>query len=152
MSEPTEVSPVKLANTSVDENRAAALLGSASWIGAGEYEVGDELYERATAFLAAVKWDVLASFSSSLRNGIPCELAKGFSMGHSNMVRRIVFEDGVSWVARLKLPLLPSVFGDHERLDGASVLRIELASMKFFRYVMFLKVGITNMKFFNYVN
>jgi hypothetical protein len=26
-----------------------------------EYETGDEFYERATAFFAAVKWDVLAS-------------------------------------------------------------------------------------------
>lgn len=118
----------------VVENRAA-LLGSASWNGAADYKTGDEFYERATAFFAAVKWDVLASISSSLRNGIPCEFGEKFSIGHFNMVQRIVFEDGISWVARLRLPLLKAVFGGRE-LDSASSLKIEIASMKFFKYVI----------------
>ncbi|KAH9211764.1 hypothetical protein DL95DRAFT_525548 [Leptodontidium sp. 2 PMI_412] len=116
----------------VIENRAA-LLGSASWNGAADYKTGDELHERAIAFFAAVKWDVLASLSSSLRNGIPCEFGEKFSIGHFNMVRRIVFEDGISWVARLRLPLLKAVFGDREALDPASSLKVEIASMKFFK-------------------
>ncbi|PVH70379.1 hypothetical protein DL98DRAFT_661210 [Cadophora sp. DSE1049] len=116
----------------VVENRAA-LLGSASWNGAADYKTGDEFHERATAFFAAVKWDVLASLSSSLRNGIPCEFGEKFSIGHFNMVRRIVFEDGISWVARLRLPLLKAVFGGREALDRASSLKIEIASMKFFK-------------------
>jgi hypothetical protein len=136
MSEPADVSSVKLTNSSIDENRAA-LLGSASWNGADAYKIGDELYERATAFFAAVKWDVLASISSSLRNGIPCEFGEKFSIGHFNMVQRIVFADGISWVARLRLPLLKAVFGDREALDNASTLKVEIASMKFFKYVMF---------------
>jgi hypothetical protein len=127
MSEPAGVSSVKLTNSSVDENRAA-LLGSASWNGADAYKIGDELYERATAFFAAVKWDVLASISSSLRNGIPCEFGEKFSIGHFNMVQRIVFADGISWVARLRLPLLKAVFGVREALDNASTLKVEIAS------------------------
>ncbi|KAJ5832465.1 hypothetical protein N7474_000776 [Penicillium riverlandense] len=75
-------------------------LGSASWIGADEYEPGGEFHERATTFLETVKWEVLASISSRLRNGVPCEFSETYSIGHFNMVRRIAFADGVSWVAR----------------------------------------------------
>jgi hypothetical protein len=129
------VSRVKLTNLTVVENRAA-LLGSASWNGAAEYKTGAEFHERATAFFAVVKWDVLASLSSSLRNGIPCEFGEKFSIGHFNMVRQIVFEDGISWVARLRLPLLKAVFGGREALDRASSLKVEIASMKLLKYVI----------------
>ena len=109
------------------------VLGSASWIGADAYELNSEYSKRATTFLAAVKWDVLASISSGLRNGIPCEYGEKYSIGHFNMVRRIVFADGLSWVARLRLPQLKA--GDHEVLDVASILKVEIASMKFLKYV-----------------
>jgi hypothetical protein len=109
-------------------------LGSASWIGADEYEPGDEFHERATTFLATVKWDVLASISSRLRNGVPCKLSGTYSIGHFNMVRRIAFADGVSWVARVRLPEL---FGDREALDMASSLKVEISSMKFLKYVVY---------------
>lgn len=118
------------------ENQAASL-GSASWTGADNYEVGGEFHERATAFFAAVKWDVLASASSSLRNGIPCAFGERFSIGNFNLVRQIVFEDGVRWVARLRLPELKAVFGGREALDIASTLKIEISTMKFFRCVIF---------------
>ena len=136
MSEPAELSPAKLINKTVGEN-PAALLGSASWDGADAYDVGGEFYERAIAFFAAVKWDVLASLSSSLRNGISCHFGERFSIGHFNMVRQIVFADGISWVARLRLPPLKAVFGDREALNNASILKVEVASMKFLKCVIF---------------
>ncbi|KAK5992196.1 Found in mitochondrial proteome protein 29 [Cladobotryum mycophilum] len=49
------------------------------------------------------------------------------------MVRRIVFDAGVSWVARVRLPHIESVFGDRELLDVASILKVEVASMKFLK-------------------
>lgn len=49
------------------------------------------------------------------------------------MVRRIVFTDGISWVARVRLPQLKAVFGDGEVLDVASTLKVEIASMKFLK-------------------
>jgi hypothetical protein len=52
------------------------------------------------------------------------------------MVRRVVFEDGIRWVARLRLPLLKAAFGGREALDCASFLKVEIASMKFFKYVI----------------
>jgi len=113
----------------------ADALGSASWIGSDAYEIGGEFDQRATTFLAAVKWDVLTSISSGLRNGIPCHVTDKYSIGHFNMVHRIVFADGISWVARVRLPELGAVFGDRELLSVASTLRVEVASMKFLRYV-----------------
>ncbi|KAK3332870.1 hypothetical protein B0T19DRAFT_354543 [Cercophora scortea] len=112
---------------------AADFLGSASWIGADAYEPGGEFHERATTFLAAVKWDALTSISSGLRNGIPCKFGDKFSIGHFNMVRRIVFTDGISWVARVRLPQLKAVFGDREMLDVVSTFKVEIASMKFLK-------------------
>lgn len=71
-------------------------LGSSSWIGADEYQPGGEFYERATTFLARVKWDVLASIASRFRDDVPCKFSETYSIGHLNMVRRIAFADGVS--------------------------------------------------------
>ncbi|KAF1959800.1 hypothetical protein CC80DRAFT_545233 [Byssothecium circinans] len=47
------------------------------------------------------------------------------------MVRRVVFADGISWVARVRLPPLNAL--DHELLDVASILKVEIASMKFLK-------------------
>jgi len=91
----TKHSRVNLSNMTVVENRAT-LLGSTSWNGATDYKTSNEFHRRATAFFAAVKWDVLISLSSSLRNSIPCEFGEKFSISHFNMVQRIVFKDGIS--------------------------------------------------------
>ncbi|KAI9761634.1 MAG: hypothetical protein M4579_000868 [Chaenotheca gracillima] len=132
MSEPAEKSPATGSNMPVDET-PAVLLASASWVGADGYEVGGQFHERATSFFAAVKWDVLVSLSSSFRNGISCEIGEKFSIGHFNMVRQIVFADGVRWVARVRLPKMEAVFGERELLEDANILRVEVASMKFLK-------------------
>ncbi|KAK5218482.1 hypothetical protein LTR47_011704 [Exophiala xenobiotica] len=126
------MSEMKLTNITVDEN-PAALLGSTSWDGADAYEVGEEFHQRATAFFAAVKWDQLMSLSSRLRDGVPCNFGEKYSIGHFNMVRRILFEDGISWVARLRLPRLGAVISDRATLDEAKTLKVEVASMKFLK-------------------
>ncbi|POR32133.1 Uncharacterized protein TPAR_07635 [Tolypocladium paradoxum] len=108
-------------------------LGSATWLGADVYEPGDVLYERATRFFASVNWDALASISSSLRDGTPCHLGDRFSIGTFNMVRHIVFADGVSWVARLRMPPPKEILGDRSKLDIATTLGLEIASMRFFK-------------------
>ncbi|KAF2496589.1 hypothetical protein BU16DRAFT_571698 [Lophium mytilinum] len=111
----------------------APSLGSVSWIGADDYDEGDEFHDRATKFFASVKWDVLASHASTIRNGIPCDFGEKFSIGHFNMVRLITFEDGIRWIARLRLPELKAVFGDREGLDYINTMKVEIASMKFLR-------------------
>ncbi|KAF5556993.1 kinase-like domain-containing protein [Fusarium napiforme] len=108
-------------------------VGSTSWIGADAYDPGDELHDRALAVLDKLNWDHLLSLSSALNNGVPCTFSQKFSIGHFNMVRRIDFTDGTSWVARVRLPDLRTVFGDREVLDVASTLKVEVSSMKFFK-------------------
>ncbi|KAG5761086.1 hypothetical protein H9Q72_010812 [Fusarium xylarioides] len=114
-------------------NTTANLVGSTSWIGADAYDPGDELHDRALAVFDKLKWDHLLSLSSALNNGVPCTFSPRFSVGHFNMVRRIDFTDGTSWVARVRLPELRTVLGDRKALDVASTLKVEVSSMKFFK-------------------
>ena len=106
-------------------------IGSDSWLGADEYESGSALHDRATKFLSTINWDVLADIASKHRDGMSCRYEDKFSIGHFNMVRRIVFEDSMSWVARLRLPN-DDAFAEREALEGLKAMEIEIASMKFF--------------------
>lgn len=108
-------------------------IGSESWRGAENYDEGDELHTRATQFLASIKWDALRATASKCRGGIECELSDKYSLGHFNLVRRLVFNDGVSWVARLRMPLLQNFFGDREALDVHSSMSIEIATTNYLR-------------------
>jgi hypothetical protein len=105
-------------------------LGSDAWLGADEYEAGSPLHARATNFFQAFKWDVLVGISSKERDGIPCRYEDRFSLGHFNMVRRIKFDDGVSWVVRLRLPD-EDMFAEREALTGSRAMEVEIANMKF---------------------
>jgi hypothetical protein len=126
-----------------DENEVIAL-GSDSWTGADDYapsddesddesDVGRLFYQRATSFMAEVNWEALAALSSRLRDNVSCTIRENYSIGHFNMVRRLDFADGTSWVGRLRMPQLKAVFGDREVLDIVNVMKIEIASMKFYR-------------------
>ncbi|KAH7319170.1 hypothetical protein BKA65DRAFT_513916 [Rhexocercosporidium sp. MPI-PUGE-AT-0058] len=104
-------------------------LGSAAWISAEEYEVRDELHNRATSFASSIKWDVLELCATKLRQGISCHVGENYSVGHFNMVRKLTFQDGVSWVARFRLPELKAVFGERETLDVERCMKAEIATM-----------------------
>lgn len=117
-----------------DDSAPTSALGSDSWLGADEYESGSALHTRATNFLSTVKWDVLADIASKHRGGMSCQYEDKFSVGHFNMVRRIVFEDGENWVARVRLPN-ENMFAGREELEDSKTMEIEVASMKFFRSV-----------------
>ncbi|KEZ39514.1 Protein kinase-like domain [Scedosporium apiospermum] len=115
-----------------DDSAPTSALGSDTWLGANEYESGSALHTRATNFLSTAKWDVLADIASKHRGGMSCQYEDKFSVGHFNMVRRIVFEDGVNWVARVRLPN-ENMFAGREELEDSKTMEIEVASMKFFR-------------------
>jgi hypothetical protein len=131
----TEPTEIPLAKQTMAVEDSTGHIGSASWIGADAYELGGEFHAGATMFLETVKWDALESIASRLRNGAPCNFSEKYSIGHFILVRRISFADGISWVARLRLPQLKTVFGDCEVLDVASTLKVEIASMKFLKDV-----------------
>jgi hypothetical protein len=114
----------------ITESTPRSPLGSDAWIGADEDEVGSSLHARANNFLQTVKWDVLASIASKQRNGIACRYEDRFTVGHFNMVRRVKFDDGVSWVVRLRLPD-KDTFAEREAITGSMAMEVEIASMKF---------------------
>ena len=105
-------------------------LGSDAWLNSSEYQPGSELHSRATQFLEAVNWDALLTIASKCRNGMSCSLSSKFSVGHFNMTRRIDFDDGSRWVARLPFPGSDT---DREALSRSKTMQIEVASMKFFK-------------------
>lgn len=113
-----------------------SMLGSESWLDAEDNEDGSELHTRATTFFAAIKWDTLTSLASRMRDGIACQLSDKFSLGHFNLVRRVIFADGISWIVRLRLPELQSFFGNREALSGQEAMKIEIATMHYLRYGM----------------
>ena len=109
-------------------------MASSHWLGAEEYEKDDPLYERAEAFLRQVNWDLLVQICSEARRSIPCRLHEKFSLGHFNLARHIIYEDGEEWIARLRLPDIPPVFGLRELLDVESIMKSEIAATKYLRY------------------
>lgn len=92
------------------------------------------LHDRTTAFIGAIKWQALTSLAIHMRS-VDCQREK-YSVGHFNLVRRLQFADGVSWIARLRLPDLPSMFGQREALNAEDCMRIEIATMKYLRYAI----------------
>lgn len=109
-------------------------MASSHWLGSEEYEEGDTLHERAEAFLREVNWDVLIQICSEARRHLGCKLHEKFSLGHFNLVRHVIFEDGEEWIARLRLPDIPAVFGQRELLNVESIMKCEIAATKYLRY------------------
>ena len=108
-------------------------MASSHWVGDEQYEEEDPLHERAEAFLRPVNWDVLVQICSEAHRNILCRLHEKFSLGHFNLVRHIIFEDGEEWIARLRLPDIPDVFGLRELLDVESIMKSEIAATKYLR-------------------
>jgi hypothetical protein len=130
--------------TNMASENQVLVLGSDSWTGAGDYAPSDDesddtndvnrlFYQRATSFVGQVNWEALAALSSGLRGSVTCKVRENYSIGHFNMVRRLDFADGVSWVARLRMPELKAVFGEGDALDAIEAMKVEIASMKFYK-------------------
>jgi hypothetical protein len=107
-------------------------LGSDAWLDANGIDEESELHTRATTFVAAIKWENLKTLASGIR-GMACELSDKYSLGHYNLVKRLTFVDGVSWIVRLRLPQLPSVFGAREAMKAVDCMSIEIATMNYIR-------------------
>ncbi|EKJ72851.1 hypothetical protein FPSE_06897 [Fusarium pseudograminearum CS3096] len=116
-------------------------LGSDSWFGIDQLGSGQldssqldpDEREFAVATLAAINWESLLTIASNLRTA-SCTFTESFTMGQSNMVRRIQFSDGISWVARVRITqpnkYIPT---GRELLSFADVVGIEVASMRFLK-------------------
>lgn len=117
----------------MSKHQTSLCIGSDAWLGASQYQPDSELHARATSFFQAVNWESLTTVASRHHNGVDCKLTEKFSVGHFNMTRRINFEDGTSWVARLRFPTDEK--SQREGLPYDKVMEIEVASMKVFKYV-----------------
>ncbi len=115
-----------------DAKTETAAVGSDSWICADAYGTDDEINVQAVKFFNTVKWEVLASIASRHRDGKKCSFHDKFSLGQFNMVRRLNFDDDVSWVARVRLPpeATPAPLSQY---NSRRAFDVEIASMKFFK-------------------
>lgn len=110
-------------------------VGSAAWTGGSEYV--DEYADRIKDFWTSLNREALRLRASQCRNGQPCTVSSEFSVGQYNLVCKLRFDDGIEWVARLRMPPLqdgPAA----PVVQPAKILRdmeSELVSMRFIRYV-----------------
>lgn len=79
--------------------------GSAAWTSGEEY--GGEYAERINQFIEKINKNSLISYASLLRGNQPCTVSPEFSVGNFHLVRKIQFDDGVEWIARLRMPPMP---------------------------------------------
>jgi len=108
-------------------------IGNDAWLGADAYEADDEFNVQTAKFFDQVKWDVLASIDSRHRDGMACDYADKYSIGQFNLVRRLEFADGASWVVRVRLPAEASPAA-LKAYDSQRAFEVEVASMMFFKY------------------
>jgi hypothetical protein len=63
---------------------------------------------RIDQFLETVDWHALQQYAATKRNGVVCKILPDIGLGGVHMVRIIEFDDGIRWVARLRMPPLDS--------------------------------------------
>ena len=108
-------------------------MASSHWVGSEDYAEGGPFEERAETFLREVNWDALIQICSEAHQHVGCRLHENFSLGHFNLVRHVIFEDGDEWIARLRLPDIPAVFDQRELLAVESIMKSEIAATKYLR-------------------
>ncbi|KAL9584168.1 MAG: hypothetical protein Q9212_002285 [Teloschistes hypoglaucus] len=115
-------------------------IGSAAWTGGEEYE--GEYADRINKFIDQIDHKALLDYASKLRENRPCTMSPELSVGTCNLVRKIQFDDGVEWIARLRMPPMP----DHDTKEMSPTseagrgrerallnMQSELATMDFVR-------------------
>jgi len=79
-------------------------VGSEAWNNGSRYS--PEWQARLKYMLAAVPDEVLVQRARAMRGGVyDCTVSERFSARDYNMVRKLVFDDGISWVIRLRCPV-----------------------------------------------
>lgn len=75
------------------------------------------------AFLNGTNWDALCQYASKLHHE-HCTIDPQFTMGGRHMVRRVNFQDGTRWIARVRMTI--SINED----EGAELLQREIDCMQ----------------------
>ncbi|KUJ09076.1 uncharacterized protein LY89DRAFT_319229 [Mollisia scopiformis] len=99
-----------------DENHTSPL-GSDTWSNEPRYE---NIYRARLDFvLNKVSEAALQELVSSLRNGMRCTISRNYAAGNFNLVKKIVFEDDVQWIIRIRLPPLSYFMADTPRGEAS---------------------------------
>ncbi|WEW61183.1 hypothetical protein PRK78_006673 [Emydomyces testavorans] len=106
-------------------------VGSDAWTGGEEYQ--EEYALRIKHFQQAFVSSALLAKASSLRHNIRCNLSDKFSVGNFNYVKKVIFEDGVEWIARLRMPPIEGAEANLEKEQIVYEMQSEIATMEFVR-------------------
>lgn len=87
--------------------------------------------------LAQVDLQGLRSIASSLRDGMNCTISDKYTCGAYNLVYEIVFEDGISWIARLRSASPVQVISQEFVFESPTykqhIMESEIVTMKYVR-------------------
>jgi Phosphotransferase enzyme family len=109
-------------NTTSVPSQENVVRSSRGWKGSDNMKAG----KVAETKFNALDRPKICNYTSSLRNGQSCAVSDAFTHGKYNLVIEILFDDGVSWVARIRL------YGDSADNDDL-VMESELATMEYVR-------------------
>lgn len=76
---------------------------SDSWSGFDGYSEVHWILPPVRKLLDKIDLDALRGLGTSLRGGVTCSISPQFTFGTENLVRELVFVDGIVWIARLGL-------------------------------------------------
>ena len=111
---------------------SAPNIGSDGWDGSA-YREDEFMSASVTRCIQGTKWNNVRAICANLRGStVGCEISDKYITGSQNLVRLIVFEDGVQWVIRLPLDVVEHRWA----ADTADRIENEVATYKFLRYVI----------------
>lgn len=84
---------------------------------------------RAVNFLSSINWVALRMFATESRGGVPCDVLPPIGLGYNHMVRIIRYEDGIYWVARLRLPSISNHQEDSVNVASEIAMKREAATI-----------------------
>ena len=87
------------------------------------------IMEMKTNYIDAQPHFSRSDWSALVAHCRPAQLGPKYSIGQSNLVRQIMFEVGVDWVVRFRLPSDHRLAGRNEALKPSLILRVEVAGM-----------------------
>ena len=111
---------------------------SAKWQGISEWMRSDSpMAKGLEKMLDQVDLEGLKSIASGLRNGMNCHITDNYTCGAYNIVFEIVFDDGVSWIARLRsashMQIISQEFVFESPTYKQHMMESEIATMKYVR-------------------
>src|SRR5436190_17038325 len=96
---------------------------------------------RESKALKYINWNALNNVAAQSRN-IPCTVGSQYGIGGRNLVREVVFDDDVHWIARIRIPavnfsaeenFIPEPVSHSWTANKAAEMQSEIDTMTFLR-------------------